>query len=96
MYKYYWIRNNLLADQSSYVFNASWGGTPGSDKVLLSYFYGSPQNCGIIVAPIDTSTNLWQTPGTDPNNLQSAAGTYNWPATFELYLPVIHDGNNWC
>lgn len=91
----YWTRNNLVADQSGYVFNASWGGSPGSDKVMLA-FYNSNGFRSILIAPIDTSTNAWQTPGTDVNTLQGAAGTYNWPATFELYLPVIHDNNNWC
>jgi len=53
----------------------------------------------IFMSPIDLSHNDWmtnQTYGTDPTN-PSLMGTFNFPATFTPYFPVIESNDNyWC
>ena len=61
-------------------------------------------NYGVLdIGPVSTATNNWQTGGQDiynsgsnPAGLLSAQGTYNFPATFTLYQPVIQNNASWC
>lgn len=93
----FWTANSLAADQTGYVFNASWGpgSAPGSDKVFLAFYNGGGSS-SLIISPISTANNDWQTPGTNVGSIQAAAGTFNWPLQATLYQPIIHDNANWC
>ena len=90
----FYADNGLSTDYTGYIYSVAWGpgSTPGSTIAIL----GTDGTSQLLISPVSTANNDWQTPGTDPYALQSAAGTYNFPATFTLYLPVIHDLNNWC
>jgi len=80
----------------SYIFNVTWGAgsTVSTGKVRLLY-----DGDEIFMSPIDLSHNDWmtnQTYGTDPTN-PSLMGTFNFPATFTPYFPVIESNDNyWC
>jgi hypothetical protein len=89
----FYATNSLATDYTGYIYSVTWGpgSTPGSSIVLIG-----TDTSQLLISPVSTANNDWQTPGTDPYALQSAAGTYNFPATFTLYQPVIHDLNNWC
>ena len=100
----FWAANGLTANSASYIFTATWdaSSSPQSTKVVLSLFddsnYGSLE-----IGTVTTATNNWQTGGQDiynsggdPAGLISAQGTYNFPATFTLYSPLITNDSNWC
>jgi hypothetical protein len=101
----FWAANGLVSDGSaSYIFTATWGpgSSPQSDKVVIA-LYEDP-NYGVIdIGTVSTATNNWQTGGQDiynsggnPAGLLSAQGTYNFPATFTLYSPLITNNADWC
>ena len=86
--------NGLLTNQTGYVFNVTWGAgsSISSGKVLLAVY----NNDNLLIAPIYTGNNNWQTPGQNNDNIASVAGTFNFPATFSLYSPTTGQGTNWC
>ena len=100
----YWAANGLTVNTSSYIFNVIWGpgSSPQSDKVVMTLYPDA--NYGVLdIGPVSTATNNWQTGGQDiynsgsnPAGLLSAQGTYNFPATFTLYQPVIQNNASWC
>lgn len=97
----FWNNNGLTINNNSYVFNVNWtGGSPTSDKVVLSlYQYSGLDYVYVNIGTVYTGDNVWQTPGQDIFNsaLKSAPGTYNFPATFTLYGPtIIQDNASWC
>ena len=97
----FWAANGLLSDGSaSYIFTVTWdpGSSPQSDKVVLA-LYSDPNYANLNIGTVSTATNDWQTGGQDIYNngvLFSAQGTYNFPATFTLYRPLITNDSNWC
>jgi len=100
----FWAANGLTASSASYIFTATWdaSSSPQSDKVVLSLF--DDPNYGLLdIGTVTTATNVWQTGGQDiynssgdPAGLISAQGTYNFPATFTLYSPLITNNSDWC
>ena len=100
----FWAANGLAANSASYIFTATWdaGSSPQSTKVVLSLF-DDPNYGSLSIGTVSTATNNWQTGGQeiyngggDPAGLISAQGTYNFPATFTLYSPLITNNSNWC
>ena len=97
----YWTNNNLVSDNSAYIFNITWegaGSSISSGKVRMSFYngdsYGSPGYYTINICTIDTSNNSWMDPTADP---QALGGTFNFPATLTLYSPTILSLNQaWC
>ena len=96
----FWVANGLTANSASYIFTATWdaSSSPQSTKVVLSLF--DDPNYGLLdIGTVSTATNDWQTGGQDFYSngvLFSAQGTYNFPATFTLYSPLITNVSNWC
>ena len=100
----FWAANGLTTNSASYIFTVTWdaSSSPQSTKVVLSLF--DDPNYGLLdIGTVTTGTNVWQTggqdiynPGGDPAGLISAQGTYNFPATFTLYSPLITNDSNWC
>ena len=92
----FWTTNSLPSSYTGIIFTASWGAgsSPGSDKVLIGFNTGYPQQ--LLIAPVYTGNNNWQTGGQDNYSIQGVAGTYNFPATFTLYQPLTVDNNDWC
>jgi hypothetical protein len=96
-----YVSNRLTINNSTgYVFNVAWG--PGSStssgKAMLGiYFPNGPGNYyNIQLSPIDTNDGTWQTGGQDLYQHPLAAiGTFNFPATFTLYRPIISNPANW-
>ena len=100
----FWVANGLTVNSASYIFTVTWdsGSSPQSDKVVLSLF-DDPNYGSLDIGTVTTATNVWQTGGQeiynssgDPAGLISAQGTYNFPATFTLYSPLITNNSNWC
>lgn len=97
----FWAANGLVSNGSnSYIFNVAWGpgSSPQSDKVVLS-LYEDPNYASLNIGTVSTATDAWQTGGQDIYNngvLFSAQGTYNFPATFSLYQPLITNNASWC
>lgn len=97
----YFVNNGLSTNSSaSYIFDVSWGagGSPTSSKVVMSLNYVNSIYIYLYIGTVYTGDNVWQTGGQDifNNVLKSAPGTYNLPATFTLYSPLITDNGNWC
>ena len=100
----FWAANGLTTNSASYIFTATWdaSSSPQSTKVVLSLF--DDPNYGLLdIGTVTTATNAWQTGGQDiynsggdPAGLISAQGTYNFPATFTLYSPLITNNSDWC
>ena len=82
-------------DFNAYIFNVTWADS-STGKVRMSW-----QPDGYLkLSVVDTATTDWQTadPGTypGPTNL-TKAGTFNFPAVFTPYTPLIEaNGNYWC
>jgi hypothetical protein len=100
----FWAANGLTTNSASYIFTVTWdaSSSPQSTKVVLSLF-DDPNYGSLDIGTVSTATNAWQTGGQDiyngggnPAGLISAQGTYNFPATFTLYLPLIQNDSNWC
>ena len=100
----FWAANGLTTNSASYIFTATWdaSSSPQSTKVVLSLF-DDPSYGLLDIGTVSTGTNVWQTggqdiynPGGDPAGLISAQGTYNFPATFTLYSPLITNNSDWC
>lgn len=89
--------NGLLTDNTSYIFNVTWGAGSSitSGKVMLA-FNSSAQY--LFISAVYTGDNNWETPGQDILNggPMATAGTFNFPATFSLYTPTIANSANWC
>jgi len=85
--------NGLLTNSTGYIFNVTWGAgsSISRGKVLLA-----TSGTELLIAPIYTGNNNWQTPGQNNNTIQSVAGTFNFPATFSLYSPTTAQGAQWC
>jgi hypothetical protein len=90
----------LLTDSTGYVFNVTWG--PGSTiingKAMIGYYYDSigPYYGNIQLSPISTENNDWMTSGQNMYDSPLAAlGTFNFPATFTLYKPIISNPSHW-
>lgn len=98
----YFVANSLVYNGvTSYVFNVSWDGSssPTSDKVVISFYWDpSLTYVELYMGTVYTGDSLWQSSGQDIFNssLKSATGTYNFPATFSLYSPLVTDNANWC
>lgn len=97
----YFVNNGLSTNSSaSYIFDVTWGagGSPTSTKVVMSLYYLNSNYIYLYIGTVYTGDNVWQTGGQDIFNstLKSAQGTYNLPATFKLYSPLITDNSNWC
>lgn len=98
----YFVNNGLVTNNTaSYIFDVAWGpgGSPTSTKVVMSLYASSyPNYMYLYIGTVYTGDNVWQTGGQDIFNsfLKSAQGTYNLPATFTLYSPLITDNSNWC
>ena len=100
----FWAANGLATNSASYIFTATWdaSSSPQSTKVVLTL--NDDPNYGLLdIGTVTTATNAWQTGGQDiynssgnPAGLISAQGTYNFPATFTLYSPLITNNSNWC
>ena len=100
----FWAANGLTTNSASYIFTVTWdaSSSPQSDKVVLS-LNPDPNYGSLEIGTVTTATNVWQTGGQDiyngggnPAGLISAQGTYNFPATFTLYSPLITNNSNWC
>ena len=100
----FWAANGLTANSASYIFTATWdaSSSPQSTKVVLSLF-DDPNYGSLDIGTVTTASNAWQTGGQDiyngggdPAGLISAQGTYNFPATFTLYRPLITNNSDWC
>ena len=90
----------LSTDSTGYVFNVTWG--PGSTipngKAMIGYYYESsgPYYGNIQLSSISTENNDWMTSGQNMFDLPLAAlGTFNFPATFTLYKPIISNPSHW-
>ena len=90
----------LLTDSTGYVFNVTWG--PGSTIIngnaMIGYYYDSigPNYGNIQLSPISTENDDWMTSGQNMFDLPLAAlGTFNFPATFTLYKPIISNPSHW-
>jgi hypothetical protein len=87
--------NTNTTDFNAYIFNVTWADS-STGKVRMSW-----QPDGYLkISVVNTATNDWQTadPGTypGPTNL-TLAGTFNFPAVFTPYTPLIESsGNFWC
>jgi hypothetical protein len=86
--------NDLLTDETAYIFNVTWGAgsSVSSGKVIM----GCNGGTNLLIAPINTSNNNWQTPGQSNFDIESVVGTFNFPATFTLYKPITAQGIGWC
>jgi hypothetical protein len=100
----FWAANGLATNSASYIFTATWdaSSSPQSTKVVLT-LNDDPSYGSLDIGTVSTGTNAWQTGGQDiynssgnPAGLISAQGTYNFPATFTLYSPLITNDSNWC
>jgi hypothetical protein len=90
-----------LTDGASRIFDVTWGpsSSPSTGKVVLALFWYDINNCYFNIGTVYTGDNNWQTPGQNIYNgvtLANELGTFNFPATFTLYTPVITDGDQWC
>jgi len=85
--------NGLLTNGTGYIFDVTWGAgssiSPG--KVLMGF-----NGTYLLIAPINTGNNDWQTPGQSNFDIESIAGTFNFTAAFTLYSPITAQGNSWC
>ena len=94
----FWANNGLATDTNAYMFNVTWGaGSTLSSGVVIMGFYSDP-NGALQMGVVDTSNPIWQTPNTGyySGPILTLAGTWNFPATFTLVIPVIPNGQNWC
>jgi hypothetical protein len=104
----YFINNGLSPNNTEYIFHVSWDGSgsaPTSYKVIIALDYNSPTQAYFRIGTVYTGDNNWQVSGANTYNglgnggagaISLAPGTYNFPATFTLYKPIISFGANWC
>jgi len=89
--------NSLATNGEGYIFNVTWGAGSSITNGLVRIGLNSTGDY-FLIGVIDTAYNDWYTnnaPG-DPVN-PSLAGTFNFPATFTLYTPVIQsESDYWC
>ena len=85
--------NGLLTNNTGYIFDVIWGAGSSipSGKVLMGF-----NGTNLLIAPINTGNNNWQTPGQSNFDIESIAGTFNFTATFILYSPTTAQGTSWC
>jgi len=85
-----------LTDGTSYIFNVTWGAgsSISSGKAILGFNSSGPY---LFMSAVYTGDTNWQTPGQNilSGGPMAAAGTFNLPATFSLYVPVIQNGSQW-
>jgi len=93
------ISEGLSTNSTGYVFDVTWG--PGSTitngKAMIGYYWNGGTNYGNIqLSPISTANNDWMTSGQNMfTSPLAAVGTFNFPATFTLYKPIISNPSNW-
>ena len=87
----FWSEAGLTTGYMGYIFYVTWG--PGSTVTDgLARVAWAPSS-RVLISPVDP---------TDPtalagsSNAAALAGTFNLPATFRLYKPVVSDGTSWC
>jgi hypothetical protein len=89
--------NSLSTNSEGYIFNVRWGAGSSITNGLVRIGLNSTGNY-FLIGVIDTAYNDWYTnnaPG-DPVN-PILAGTFNFPATFTVYIPVIQsESDYWC
>jgi len=88
----FWSEAGLTTGYMGYIFYVTWG--PGSTVTDgLARVAWESYNSRVYMSPVDP---------TDPTALAGSAsaaalaGTFNLPATFKLYKPVVSDGTSWC
>jgi hypothetical protein len=91
---------NELNYNNAYMFKVNWapGSNPGSNVVIMEFFYDGDNNAYINMGVVNTSTDVWKTSDTGYANgpIYTVAGTYNFPAAFTLIEPIISNGSTWC
>ena len=97
----FWNNNGLSFNQS-YLFDVTWGTGSSTNTTrnvvdLIFSYSGNVDNTWLCIGTVDTNITGWDTPGQSPlNQIQSAQGTFNMPATFTLIQPTIQDTYDWC
>ena len=75
-----------------YIWNVTWAdNSTGLCRIGIATYNGGE----LILSPLDQSDTRWQS---GDINTKSLAGTFNFPATFTPYLPLIAISSNstWC
>jgi hypothetical protein len=89
--------NSLGTNYEGYIFNVTWGAGSSISSGIVRVGLSSNSN-QLLISAVDTAYNDWYLnngPGNPVN--PSLAGTFNFPATFTLYTPVIQsESNYWC
>jgi hypothetical protein len=89
------IANGVGINNEGYIFNVTWGAGSSITNGIARIGVNSSQ---FLIGVVDTAYNDWYTnnaPGGPVN--PSLAGTFNFPATFTLYTPLIQsESNYWC
>jgi hypothetical protein len=84
-------------NSTGYVWNVTWGaGSTISNGLAKFGFYnggGNPNSALFDIQTIDPTDTAWETPGV--GNGTTLVGTFLFPATFTIYLPLTNKGG-WC
>jgi hypothetical protein len=93
-----WAAAGLTINGNSYPFNVTWGagGSPSSTVAVVSLYNYNATEGRLVLAPVYTGNNDWQSSVANLVTLLSAPGDYNLPITFTLISPPIQDADNWC
>ena len=93
-----YIANGLDPNNSTgYVWSARWAETSSTPTSLVKIGFssgnGDPANSFLDIQVIDLTDDRWTQAGTA--NGRSLVGTFMFPATFTLYLPLLNK-SGWC
>ena len=84
-------------NSQGYVYEVTWGAgsSIGSGLAKLGFYNGGgdPTQASFDIQTIDPTDTTWQNNNT--NDGTSLVGTFLFPATFTIYLPLT-DKNGWC
>jgi hypothetical protein len=81
-----------LSNSTGYIWNVTWGDGSSYSNGLVK-FGANLDNQFFDIQPIDTSDPSYLNPNS--GNGTSLVGTFKFPATFTIYLPLINKGG-WC
>ena len=92
------VADSVSMDYNTYAYawNVTWADNSTGMVRLGIDTVGSGGYGQIIISPIDTTNTAWQSG--DEYGSSSKSGTFNFPATFTPYTPIVELGNHsaWC
>ena len=96
----YWAANGMNVNTNAYIFLVTWGegSTLTSGLAMVELVDNGDNNSQLNMGTVSTNTNDWQTSGSNYYNgpPYTVIGTFNFPATFTVYQPLVVNNNNWC